>query len=65
MSIICKIFKGHKWVIKECSNVIQYDSMGYPLRLCICECSRCHKSDQQWIDSNECKSDVILKWSDN
>lgn len=32
--------------IVERSNVIQYDDMGYPLRLCICQC-KCGKTNQQ------------------
>lgn len=46
--------------IKERSNVIQYDSMGYPLRLIInCE------GEQVWIDTYEQEGDVVLQWEDN
>ena len=40
----------HKWFIEQRSNALQLDDMGYPLRLCIVRCSKCGKSDQQWID---------------
>ena len=62
MNILCRVF-GHEWHTKERSNVIQYDTMGYPLRLFICECTRCKKTKQLWIDSAECKSDVRLLWT--
>ncbi len=61
MAVKCKVF-GHSWRIKQLSNVIQFDVMGYPLRLCICECKYCMKSKQMWIDSTECKNDVELQW---
>ena len=61
--ILC-ILCGHQWNLKERSNVIQFDDMGYPLRLFICECDRCKKNDQMWIDSSECKEDVVLKWTE-
>ena len=45
------LFKcNHNWKVTERSNVLQLDDMGYPLRLFIVECSKCGKSDQQWID---------------
>lgn len=60
---------NHTWVIEQRSNVIQQDSMGYPLRLFICKCSKCGKSDQKWIDINENKLEelktgksVLLEW---
>lgn len=62
MNIICKIF-GHEWHTKMLSNVIQRDAMGYPLRLYICECEHCKKTKQIWLDSVECKSDVVLQWT--
>ena len=59
----------HDWNIVKKSNVIQLDEMGYPLRLCICQCSKCGKSEQQWIDVNTSVLDeivsgksVVLKW---
>ena len=64
------LFKcNHTWVIDQRSNVIQQDSMGYPLRLFLCRCSKCNKSDQQWIDVDEDELEeletgqsVLLKW---
>lgn len=47
--------------ITEYSNVIQYDTMGYPLRLCIEKCD-CGKSRQAWIDTCTLKNDVETKW---
>lgn len=40
----------HKWRITEASNVLQLDDMGYPLRLCIQKCEKCHESKQIWLD---------------
>jgi len=48
-----KIKCDHNWHIDKRSNILQLDSMGYPLRLFICKCSKCGKSDQQWIDVDE------------
>lgn len=56
------LFHKHNYKITEKSNVIQFDEMGYPLRLCIIECT-CGKSDQMWIDTIEEDNDVILKWN--
>ena len=44
---------SHDYVVKERSNALQQDEMGYPLRLCICQCYKCGKSEQQWLDTNE------------
>lgn len=47
------IFKqkcSHDFKITERSNVLQLDSMGYPLRLVIWKCKKCGKSEQVWID---------------
>ena len=63
IEVKCKVF-GHQWRIKQRSNVIQYDDMGYPLRLFICECKYCKKLEQMWIDTEKCKNDVVLQWSD-
>ena len=59
----------HVWEIHERSNLLQQDSMGYPLRLCIVKCSKCGKSKQMWIDvhENELKEletgeSVLVKW---
>ena len=48
-----KLFKRkcqHEFVVIEKSNAIQFDSKGYPLRLCVCRCQKCGYSDQIWID---------------
>lgn len=62
----------HTMKIIQKSNVLQQDEMGYPLRLCICQCSKCGKSEQMWIDvSKECLEElktgesVLLEWKDN
>ena len=48
------LFKcNHDWHVTRISNILQQDGMGYPLRLCIVECSKCGKSDQKWIDVAE------------
>lgn len=59
----------HNWKIDLSSNVLQLDDMGYPLRLCVCQCSKCGKYDLQWIDVNEeavneleTGESVLLKW---
>lgn len=54
-------FHKHVWKLKERSNIIQYDDMGYVLRLFIVKCS-CGKSKQMWIDSVECESDHVCEW---
>ena len=43
--------------IKRRSNVIQFDEMGYPLRLVITR-----DNDQVWIDTNEREGDIVLEW---
>lgn len=43
--------------IKIRSNVIQFDEMGYPLRLIINR-----DDDQVWIDTNEREGDIVLNW---
>lgn len=46
-----KLFKcKHKWELEKRSNMLQQDSMGYPLRLFILKCSKCGESKQMWID---------------
>ena len=52
-------------VIKR-SNVIQYDTMGYPLRLCIVSTDKSFgaKTDQIWIDTMEQAGDVVLQWAE-
>ena len=56
-------FHKHNWKVKERSNIIQYDDMGYVLRLFLCKCS-CGKTKQIWIDSVKCESDCICKWTE-
>ena len=48
------------------SNVIQYDVMGYPLRLCIVLPSQRfgEKTDQMWLDTMEQEGDVVLQWDE-
>ena len=43
----------HDFQITDTSNIIQLDSMGYPLMLCIRRCTKCGASDQSWIDVPE------------
>jgi hypothetical protein len=65
-----RLFKcNHDWVITENSNVLQQDSMGYPLRLYISKCTKCGSSRQEWIDVAESALKgldtgefVLLKW---
>ena len=68
MGLFTKVCK-HKWRTDQRSNVLQLDSMGYPLRLFICKCANCGVSDQKWIDVplKEAKEldtgeSVLLKW---
>lgn len=53
-----KLFKKKKpWItIEERSNIIQFDGMGYPLRLCITN------QGQMWIDTDKQDGDVVLRW---
>lgn len=46
--------------IKERSNIIQYDDMGYPLRLVINKYGK-----QVWIDTVEREGDLVLSWESN
>ena len=65
-----KLFKcKHKWELDKRSNMLQQDSMGYPLRLFILQCSKCEESKQMWIDVaveelEELKTgeSVLVKW---
>lgn len=53
-----KLFKRSEPIkIMESSNVIQFDDMGYPLRLVID-----NEDNQLWLDTNEREGDVELKW---
>ena len=66
-----RLFKcKHKWELTEKSNVLQFDELGYPLRLFIARCTKCGKSEQQWIDVAKSVSkeldtgeSILLKWS--
>ena len=52
--------------IVERSNIVQYDTMGYLLRLCIIEYLRGRKkgeTEQVWLDSIEQEGDVECKWT--
>ena len=60
---------NHKWKITHMSNALQQDDMGYPLRLFICECTKCGKSEHQWVDvAEECLKEIdtgksfLLEW---
>lgn len=48
------------------SNAIQFDEMGYPLRLCIFKCE-CGATTQRWVDTGERyemkKNDVEVIWN--
>ncbi|HHZ8250519.1 hypothetical protein GTI81_02950 [Enterococcus faecalis] len=54
-------FKRKKEIthVIERSNVIQFDEMGYPLRLCIMSDRK-----QRWIYTDEREGDVVLKWEE-
>ncbi|MBL1228744.1 hypothetical protein IW492_05795 [Enterococcus sp. BWB1-3] len=55
-----RFFKTRKKRVRQVthySNVIQYDEMGYPLRLVIMS-----DGNQVWLDSYERTGDVVLKW---
>lgn len=51
--------KEERTRIVERSNIIQYDDMGYPLRLCIMSDRR-----QAWIDTDERDGDIVLRWEE-
>lgn len=55
-----KTMKRYDKTIQEVSNIIQYDSMGYPLRLVIN-----NKGKQEWIDTVEKEDDKVLNWHYN
>jgi hypothetical protein len=58
-----KLFKRKKdkdfQKVTERSNVIQYDVMGYPLRLVIL-----NNKEQAWLDTIEQEGDVVLRWEE-
>ena len=41
----------------ERSNIVQYDDMGYPLRLCIMD-----DGEQTWLDSYDEETDLVCEW---
>lgn len=44
------------------SNTIQFDEMGYPLRLCIVAGNGRINPEQVWLDTLEEDGDVVLKF---
>lgn len=59
----------HEWKVCERSNALQFDHMGYPLRLFLVKCSKCGEYDQRWIDVAVEEADeldngksVLVKW---
>ena len=65
MKLFKKLFHRHNFnKVAYKSNVVQFDDMGYPLRLYITKCD-CGMTNQEWIDVPEnsvTNKDVILKW---
>lgn len=62
---------SHDYKVETRSNALQQDEMGYPLRLCICRCTKCGKSTQKWLDTDikaldELKSgkSVLVTWEE-
>ena len=60
---------NHDYKVIEKSNALQQDDMGYPLRLYICKCQKCGKTDQKWIDVDvkelkelETGESFLLEW---
>lgn len=56
-----KIKKSRPTEIVKRSNVIQYDEMGYPLRLCIVKDGE-EPARQVWLDTTVEEGDIELKW---
>lgn len=55
--------EDHHYVkICQRSNIIQYSSDGYPLRLCIYECDKCGKRGMIWVDTVATNTDHVLTW---
>ena len=44
------------------SNVIQFDEMGSPLRLCIVRTKKKPYTDQVWLDTTQRPNDIVLEW---
>ena len=57
---MCK--KKNKFKVLYRSNIIQYDEMGYPLRLCIVKESNKDRSEQLWLDTSVEAGDVEIRW---
>lgn len=57
--IIQRLFQPKEKIIRVVhrSNIIQFDCMGYPLRLCIMS-----DNSQLWVDTIEQENDKILRW---
>lgn len=51
-----------KFKVKEISNVIQFDEMGYPLRLVMIDLDN-GTVDHVWQDTTEREGDVVLEWT--
>ena len=59
----------HDWKICQLSNVLQLDDNGNPLRLVICECSKCKALSQRWVEVNKLQlkeldtgKSILVKW---
>lgn len=44
------------------SNIIQFDEMGYPLRLCVVAGNGRDKPERVWLDTLEEDGDVVLEF---
>ena len=62
--LITKSKHTNKLEIIERSNIIQYDEMGYPLRLVIVKNYK-NETEQMWLDTNEQEGDIELKWKNH
>ena len=64
MKLFKKLFHRHNFnKVAYKSNVVQFDDMGYPLRLYITKCD-CGMTNQEWIDVPEnsvTDKDVVLE----
>ena len=56
--------KPHEEIIWK-SNVIQFDEMGSPLRLCIVKTNEKPYTDQVWLDTIQRPNDIVLEWEKN
>lgn len=54
---ISELVNGKPRRIVERSNIVQYDGMGYPLRLCIMD-----DGEQIWLDSYDEETDLVCEW---